>query len=151
MVTIIEKPGDFANHVGQSLGVSEWLTMDQATIDAFAELTGDKQWIHVDPERAKSDMPGGKTIAHGYLTLSMMPRLGPLFQVEKRSRALNYGLDRLRFTGAVPAGSRIRLQQNVKAVTPVEGGQRIELDCVIEVEGQQKPALVATQIVAFYD
>ncbi len=151
MVTIIETPGDFADHVGKELGVSDWMVIDQARIDAFAELTGDKQWIHVDPERARTEMPGGKTIAHGYLTLSMMPRLGPLFQVEKKSRALNYGLDRLRFTGAVPAGSRIRLKQGVKAVEPVEGGQRVTLDCVIEVEGQDKPALVATQIVAFYD
>src|SRR5437879_3077573 len=102
----VAKPQDLLSHVGRELGPSEWMTVDQALIDKFADATGDHQWIHVDVERAKRDMPGGKTIAHGYLTLSLVPRLGQtLYRVKHRSRGLNYGSDRVRFTGQVPAGS----------------------------------------------
>ncbi len=109
----VERPADLAQYVGKEIGVSDWFTVDQAIIDKFAEATGDHQWIHVDVERAKREMPGGKTIAHGYLTLSLVPRLAAtLLRVRKRSRGLNYGSNRVRFTGQVPAGSRVRLRQN---------------------------------------
>lgn len=151
MTTVIKDPADFNNYVGKPLGTSDWVTVDQQMIDDFARATGDHQWIHVDVERAKTEMPGGKTIAHGYLTLAMMPRLGPLFRVEKRSRALNYGVEKLRFTGTVPSGSRIRAHQAVKKVEPVQGGQRVHIDTTIEVEGKEKPAMVAEVIVAYFD
>ena len=141
----LERPGDLAQYVGKEIGVSDWFTVDQAIIDKFADATGDHQWIHVDVERAKREMPGGKTIAHGYLTLSLVPRLAQtIYRVKNRSRGLNYGSNRIRFTGQVPAGSRIRLRQKIKAVEPVDGGGvRITSESTVEVEGAARPALVA--------
>jgi acyl dehydratase len=141
----VETPQDLKKHIGQTLGPSDWLVVDQAMIDKFAEATGDHQWIHVDVERAKKEMPGGKTIAHGYLTLSLLPRLVPqLLKVQKRSRGINYGSNKVRFTNTVPAGSRVRLKQTIKNVEDVEGnGVRITSEMVIEVEGKDRPALVA--------
>ncbi|PYM72920.1 MAG: enoyl-CoA hydratase [Candidatus Rokuibacteriota bacterium] len=141
----VETPKDLRQHIGKTLGPSDWITVDQAMIDKFAEATGDHQWIHVDVERAKKEMPGGKTIAHGYLTLSLLPRLAPtLLKVNKRKRGINYGSNKIRFTNPVPAGSRIRLKQTIKAVEDVpDNGVRITSEMVIEVEGQERPALVA--------
>jgi acyl dehydratase len=148
----LERPGDLAQYVGKEIGVGDWFTVDQAIIDKFAEATGDYQWIHVDVERAKREMPGGKTIAHGYLTLSLVPRLAQtIYRVKKRSRGLNYGSNRIRFTGQVPAGSRIRLHQKIKAVEPVEGGVRITSENTVEVEGAARPALVAETISMQFD
>jgi acyl dehydratase len=142
---IVEKPQDLAQHVGKDLGPSDWMTVDQAMIDKFAEATGDHQWIHVDVERAKREMPGGKTIAHGYLTLSLVPRLAStLVKVNQVSRGVNYGSNKVRFTSTVPAGSRIRLTQKILKVEPVEGnGVRVTSEVKMEVEGQERPALVA--------
>jgi acyl dehydratase len=142
---VVETPKDLKQHIGTTLGPSEWIVVDQPMIDKFAEATGDHQWIHVDVERAKKEMPGGKTIAHGYLTLSLLPRLVPqLLKVEKRSRGLNYGSNKVRFTNTVPAGSRVRLKQTIKNVEDVEGnGVRITSEMVMEIEGQERPALVA--------
>ena len=141
----VETPQDLKQHIGKTLGPSDWITVDQAMIDKFAEATGDHQWIHVDVERARKEMPGGKTIAHGYLTLSLLPRLAPtLLKVNKRKRGINYGSNKIRFTNPVPAGSRIRLKQTIKAVEDVpDNGVRITSEMVIEVEGQERPALVA--------
>ena len=148
----LERPGDLAQYVGKEIGVSDWFTVDQTIIDKFADATGDHQWIHVDVDRAKREMPGGKTIAHGYLTLSLVPRLGQtIYRVKKRSRGLNYGSNRIRFTGQVPAGSRIRLRQKIKAVDPVEGGVRITSESTVEVEGSERPALVAEIISMQFD
>lgn len=142
---IVETPKDLKQHIGKTLGPSDWITVDQAMIDKFAEVTGDHQWIHVDVERAKKEMPGGKTIAHGYLTLSLLPRMAPtLLKVNKRKRGVNYGSNKIRFTNPVPAGSRIRLKQTIKSVEDVpDNGVRITSEMVIEVEGQERPALVA--------
>ncbi len=144
----VERPADLAQYIGKEIGVSDWFAVDQAIIDKFAEATGDHQCIHVDVERAKREMPGGKTIAHGYLTLSLVPQLAAtLLRVKKRSRGLNYGSNRVRFTGQVPAGSRVRLRQKIKAVEPVEGGGvRITSESTMEVEGATRPALVAETI-----
>ena len=91
----VEKPADMKAHIGEKIGTSEWVLVDQAMIDKFAEATGDHQWIHVDVERAKREMPGGKTIAHGYLTLSLLPRLSHnILHIRKRSRGINYGSTR---------------------------------------------------------
>src|SRR6202047_4066678 len=105
----VERGTDLTAYVGKEIGVSDWYIVTQEQIDKFADATGDHQWIHVDVERAKKEMPGGKTIAHGYLTLSLLPRLAPtLLKVNKRKRGINYGSNKIRFTNPVPAGSRIR-------------------------------------------
>jgi acyl dehydratase len=142
---VVQTPNDMKALVGQKTGTSEWWTVDQSQIDKFAEATGDHQWIHVDVERAKKEMPGGKTIAHGYLTLSLIPRLAQtLLKIEKRSRGINYGLNKVRFVSPVPAGARVRLTQTIKAVDDIEGGGvRITSEMVMEVEGAPRPAVVA--------
>src|SRR5438034_5271526 len=109
-----ENPQDLLQLVGRELGPSEWMTVDQAMIDKFADATGDHQWIHVDVERARREMPGGKTIAHGYLTLALVPRMAAtLMRVTKRSRGVNYGSNKIRFIAPVQAGSRIRVRQRI--------------------------------------
>lgn len=143
----IERPADLGAYVGKEIGVSEWLTVDQGMIDKFAEATGDHQWIHVDVERAKREMPGGKTIAHGYLTLSLVPQLShTIYRVKHRSHGINYGSNRVRFTSPVPSGARIRVRQKIKAVDPVKGGMRVTSESTVEVEGETRPALVAETI-----
>jgi acyl dehydratase len=148
----VEKPQDLLQHVGEELGPSEWLTVTQEMIDKFADATGDHQWIHVDVERAKKEMPGGKTIAHGYLTLSLLPQLAPtLMKIEKRRRGLNYGSNRVRFTAPVPAGARVRLRQKLVKVEPVEDdGFRITSEMTMEVEGNSRPAMVAETLGIVY-
>jgi acyl dehydratase len=101
-------------------------------------------------QRAKTEMPGGKTIAHGYLVLCVMSQMR-IFTIEHYSKALNYGLDRLRFTGAVPSGSRIRLKQTLKALERVNAGYRLVITCVVEVENQERPSLVADQVLQYFD
>src|SRR5438128_5998788 len=141
----VEYPKDLLKLVGRELGPSDWMTVEQAMIDKFAEATGDHQWIHVDVERARREMPGGKTIAHGYLTLSLVPRMAAtLLKVEKRKRGLNYGSNKVRFTNVVPAGARIRLRQRILAVDEMPGnGVRVTSEMTVEGEGQGRPALVA--------
>jgi acyl dehydratase len=153
MSLTVEKPTELAEHIGKELGPSDWMTVDQRIIDKFAEATGDHQWIHVDVERAKREMPGGKTIAHGYLTLALVPRMAQtLVKVTARKRGLNYGSNKVRFTNAVPAGSRIRLRSyKVKSVEPMDGnGVRVISEASVEVEGQERPALVAEIISVQY-
>lgn len=140
----IETPSDMAAHVGKSLGTSDWVTVDQRMIDLFAEATGDHQWIHIDVERAKREMPGGKTIAHGYLTLSLLPRLSHMiWTVRQRKRGINYGSNKVRFTAPVPAGARVRLHQTLKACDKIEDGVRLTIESTMEIEGETRPALVA--------
>jgi acyl dehydratase len=141
----VERPDELLQHIGHELGPSDWLTVEQAMIDKFAEATGDHQWIHVDVDRARREMPGGKTIAHGYLTLSLVPRLAAtLLTVRKRRHGLNYGSNKVRFTNPVPAGARIRLRQRLANVERVAGdGIRVTSEMTVEVEGQERPALVA--------
>jgi acyl dehydratase len=148
----LEAPKDLLEHVGTELGPSEWLTVTQEMIDKFAEATGDHQWIHVDVERARREMPGGKTIAHGYLTLSLLPRLAPtLMTISKRRRGLNYGSNKIRFISSVPAGARIRLRQKLVKAEPVEDdGIRITSQMTMEVEGSERPAMVAETISVVY-
>ncbi|WP_368418674.1 MaoC family dehydratase [Rhodovarius sp.] len=148
----IETPAALAEWVGRKLGTSEWITVDQKTIDLFAEATGDHQWIHIDVERAAREMPGGKTIAHGFLTLSLLPRLSPMiYRVVKRSRSINYGSNKVRFTAPVPAGSRVRLHLTVKAVDSITGGVRVTMENEMEVEGNTRPCLVAETMAQVYD
>lgn len=138
-------PKDMKGLIGQELGTSDWVLVDQPMIDKFAEATGDHQWIHVDVERAKKEMPNGKTIAHGFLTLSLVPRLAAtIMSIEHRSRGINYGLNKVRFTSPVPAGSRVRLKQKLLAADDVKGdGIRLTFENTVEIEGSSMPALVA--------
>jgi len=146
-----ETPADMAAHAGRELGVGDWLLVDQERINRFADATGDHQWIHVDVERAARDLPGGKTIAHGYLTLSLLPVLShSVFKIRQRKRGVNYGSDKVRFMSPVPSGSRIRLRQKLLAAVAIEGGQRFTFESTIEIEGQEKPALVTQNISVAY-
>jgi acyl dehydratase len=148
----IEKPADMAHWVGKKLGTSDWFTVDQKTIDLFAEATGDHQWIHIDVERAKKEMPGGKTIAHGFLTLSLLPRLGPtIYAIQRKSRGINYGTNKVRFTAMVPAGSRVRLHSTLKACDPIQGGVRLTVENEMELEGSPRPCLIAETLSQVYD
>ncbi|MDH6282642.1 MaoC family dehydratase [Prescottella agglutinans] len=134
---------------GVDLGTSGWVDVDQKKIDLFADATGDRQWIHVDPVRAQKG-PFGGTIAHGFLTLSMMPVLQQqLYRIDGITMAINYGLNKVRFVTPVPVGARIRAHVRIGAVTPLEGAVQIELHTTIEVEGADKPACVAESIARF--
>jgi acyl dehydratase len=136
--------------VGQHLGYSEWLEVTQERVDRFAEATGDHQWIHVDPERAAGTRFGG-TIAHGYLTLSLIPGLLPqILRVEGFSMGINYGSDRVRFPSPVPVGARIRCGAALDQVTDVPGGVQYQLTVTFEVEGSPKPACVAAVLTRQY-
>lgn len=148
----VERPADLVPWVGKEIGVSEWSVIDQDKISRFAELTGDDHWIHVDTERASREMPDGKTIAHGFYTLSLIPYLvRSVYRIRVRGKGLNYGLNRVRYTSPVPVNSRVRLRQTIKAAEIVEGGVRVTSDCVIEIEGQERPALVAEFLMLVYD
>jgi acyl dehydratase len=142
-----------AGYVGTRFGPSQWRSITQEMIDEFAHATGDHQWIHCDPERAAREMPGGKTIAHGYLTLALLaPLQSTLFEVDNVKHGLNYGADRLRFISPVPVDSRVRLTQTIKnAEQARDGGVRVFLECVFEVEGAERPALVADVIALYYE
>lgn len=133
---------ELAGLVGQELGVSDWVTIDQALIDRFADVTDDHQWIHVDVPRASDEIGG--TIAHGFLTLSLMSAMmHNLMEIEGYRRSINYGFNRLRFTGTVPAGARVRLRAKMLGVLSKPGTLTVRRDCTVEVEGQDKPAIVA--------
>jgi acyl dehydratase len=132
--------------IGQELGVSDWVAIEQARIDAFASCTGDYQWIHVDVERAKRESPFGGPVAHGYLTLSMVAPLAMQIGVIPKDAAagLNYGIDKVRFLTPVPAGTRVRLRVVLAGIEARDGGQVVmKTQNTLEVEGAQKPALVA--------
>jgi len=132
--------------VGERLGESDWLAIDQDRVDGFADATGDHQWIHVDPERAKGG-PFGTTIAHGYLTLALVPALTrQIFTVDGASMAINYGIDRVRFVAPVPVGSRVRAVTELVAAEPVGAGVQTTFRTTVELEGSPKPACVAEHI-----
>jgi acyl dehydratase len=138
--------GDLQALVGQELGRSDWINVDQARIDAFALATGDRQWIHVDPARAATG-PYGTTIAHGFLTLSLMPELAETaFEIVDVRMGLNYGLDRVRFPAALPAGSRLRGIFRLLAYTPIDGGAQLAIEVTMQREGADKPVCVAESL-----
>jgi acyl dehydratase len=137
--------------VGQEIGVSDWVQIDQDRINKFADATGDHQWIHLDVERAKKELPGGKTIAHGYLTLSLLPMLAAgIMRVTGVSRGINYGSNKLRFTNMVPVGSKVRARQKLLSVEPKSGGLQLINEMTIEIEGQDRPACIAETISLIY-
>jgi acyl dehydratase len=137
---------------GREAGVSQWLTVTQEMIDRFADATGDHQWIHVDVERARRESPFGATIAHGFLTTSLLSKMiHEAVEMEIPSRLrVNYGFNRLRFAAPVPAGSRIRAHITPNAVKDVEGGCEIAWGVTVEIENQAKPALAAEWLIRIY-
>ena len=140
---------DLPGLVGQELGVSDWLTITQERVDQFAEATGDHQWIHVDVERATREIGG--PIAHGYLTLSLIPHLGAqIVRIAGVARGVNYGSDKVRFTGLVRVGARVRMRQTLVAAEPRAGGLQLSNRCTLEVEGQARPACVAETLSVIY-
>jgi acyl dehydratase len=149
-MTAFASPQEMAGSVGSHLGHSDWLEITQERIDAFADATDDHQWIHVDPERAKSG-PFGTTIAHGYLTLSLAVRfVDEIFTVEGVRMGINYGTNKVRFVSPVPVGSKLRAGGVLAAVEEIEGGLQATLDLTFEVEGAGKPACVAQVLYRLY-
>jgi acyl dehydratase len=136
---------ELRNNIGKELGVSNWHEITQSQIDQFADVTGDHQWIHIDQDRARRESPYGITIAHGFLTVSLLPMLftEAIETTGDVKLRVNYGFNRLRFTGAVPSGSRIRGRFTLSSIKDVEGGVEIGWLSTVEVEGREKPALVA--------
>ena len=137
---------DLAASVGQEIGVSDWHEIPQSQIDLFAEATGDDQWIHVDPERAKAG-PYGTTIAHGYLTLSLLaPLMKTTYRIEGAKMAVNYGLNKVRFAAPVRVGSRVRVRVSLATVDEIPNGVQSVWSAVIELEGAAKPACIAEPV-----
>jgi acyl dehydratase len=140
---------EVATLVGQEIGVSDWLEITQERVNQFAEATGDHQWIHVDVERATREIGG--PIAHGYLTLSLIPYLGAgLLNVSGVTRGINYGSNKVRFTGMVRVGKRVRMRQKLLAAEQKSGGVQLTNECTIEIEGEERPACVAETISVIY-
>ena len=149
MGTTFGSPDELLEAVGQDLGATEWLQVDQDRIDAFAECTGDHQWIHVDPERAKEG-PFGATIAHGYLTLALTNVLLPdLITVENISMGINYGTNKVRFPNPVRVGSKIRGTAEIAEATEIPGGVQVVIKVTVEVEGEAKPACVVESVTRY--
>jgi Acyl dehydratase len=147
----VEHARGLAAWSGRALGATPWNTITQATIGAFP-VTGDDHWIHVDAGRAAREMPGGRTIAHGLLLLSLIPTLQrQIFHIRRRGHGLNYGYDRVRFVRPVACDARGRLAQTLVEARPADGGTRLTLDSEIELEGSDKPALVARGILLIMD
>ncbi|MGY1813905.1 MaoC family dehydratase [Blastococcus sp. SYSU D00820] len=137
--------------VGQQLGSSEWVEITQEQVNQFAEATGDHQWIHVDVERARAESPFGGPIAHGYLTLSLIPALLPqIVDITGFRMGVNYGTEKVRFPAPVPVGSRVRATATLESATPFDGGITLNMGVTIEVEGGSKPAMVATVVYRRY-
>jgi acyl dehydratase len=146
---VITSADDAIATVGQELGVSEWQEIDQKRIDAFADVTGDHQWIHIDADRAKAESPYGTTIAHGFLTLSLIPALSKdNFRVENAKLAINYGLNKVRFLAAVPSGGQVRVRSQLLDAAKVDDSTvNLTVRHTIELDGSTKPAAVADLIV----
>jgi acyl dehydratase len=133
--------------VGQHLGYSEWVEITQEQVNRFAEATGDHQWIHTDPERAAKESPFGGPIAHGYLTLSLLPMLVPqIVDITGFRMGVNYGTEKVRFPAPVPVGSRVRAGATLQSATPIDGGVHMAIVVTVEIEGGSKPAMVATSL-----
>jgi acyl dehydratase len=149
MTTIVETLDDLASYVGKELGTSSWVDVDQDRISAFAHATDDHQWIHVDAERAK-DGPFGGTIAHGYLTLSLLiPMWTDILEVGDVHTVLNYGLNKVRFPSPVPSDSKIRARATLAAFDAIPGGAQLAVDILVERQGSDKPACVAQLVLRY--
>src|SRR5919202_2115119 len=145
MATIVNGIDELKAKVGEHLGYSDWHEVTQEQVNLFADATGDHQWIHVDPERAAKESPFGGPIAHGYLTLSLVPDLLPqIVEITGFRMGVNYGTEKVRFPAPVPVGSRVRAGATLSSATPFDGGVQMNMDVTVEVEGGSKPAMVAT-------
>jgi acyl dehydratase len=148
---MFENLAEYASMVGQEIGTSDWLTIDQDRINLFADATGDHQWIHLDAERTEKEL-GMPTIAHGYLTLSLLPLLGAQISgVKTVSRGINYGANKLRFTGMVPVNSKVRCKAKLLASEPKAGGVLFTVEMTMEIEGSDRPALVAETLSLLFE
>ncbi|VAW01729.1 Acyl dehydratase [hydrothermal vent metagenome] len=136
--------------VGTEYGVSDWVVIEQSRVQQFADATEDHQWIHVDPDRA-AEGPFGGTIAHGYLTLSLLPRYAPTPKIAGVRMGINYGLDRVRFITPIPVGGRIRFRTTILEVTEFPGGAQLKLNVTVELEGAERPACVVQSLVRLYE
>ena len=150
-MTTYDSIGTFLKHEGEVLGTTGWQVIDQSRIDAFADATGDHQWIHVDEQRALAESPFGKTIAHGALTLSLCATfLSELIHVEGVRVVVNAGLNKVRFPAPVPVGSRVRGVATLLQARELPTGARVVVQVKVEIEGETKPACIADQVLAFY-
>jgi acyl dehydratase len=151
MTTIIEGIEGLKAKVGDHLGYSDWHEVTQDQVNLFADATGDHQWIHIDPERAAKESPFGGPIAHGYLTISLAPKLLPqVVQVQGISMGVNYGINKLRFPSPVPVGGKLRAGASLVDVEDIAGGAQVTMDVTFEVEGKDKPACVAQVVYRYY-
>ena len=142
---------DVKAYEGREIGVSDWILVDQDRINRFADATEDHQWIHVDVERARRELPVGSTIAHGYLLISLMPRLLDTFvEFQGLKRVINYGLNEVRFKNMVPAGRRVRMRAELKSARTRAGALQVILENTIEIEGEAKPACTAETLVLYF-
>ncbi len=144
---------EFREQIGQEIGISSWETITQAQINAFADATSDHQWIHINPEKAATESPFKTTIAHGFLTLSLAPKLmSDVYKISSVKMGVNYGANKVRFTNPVPAGSRIRMRMTLKEVEDqAPNGIRATAECVFELEGSEKPACIAELITLLFE
>jgi len=148
---VFDTVADYVAEKGKEIGVSEWVQIDQDRVNKFADATDDHQWIHLDPERTKKDLGMG-TIAHGYLTLSLLPYLmGKISTVKSATRGINYGSNQVRFTNMVPVGARVRCRVKLKDATPKAGGTQITNEVTMEIEGQERPAMVAETLSLIFE
>jgi len=148
---VIESIEDAKALEGEEVGLSDWIVVDQHRIDQFAEATADYQWIHVDTERAAKEMPNGKTIAHGYLTLALIPALtGDFVEVKNLERAINFGLNKVRFITPVPVGAKLRGRATVMQARRRAGALMLTSEVRIEVEGERKPACIAETLGMYF-
>ena len=151
MTTIIDGIAGLKDKVGEHLGYSDYVEVTQEQVNLFADATGDHQWIHVDPERAKKESPFGGPIAHGYLTLSLGPMLAPqIMRVDGITMAVNYGCEKVRFPSPVPVGSKVRLGAELTGADDIAGGAQVTMRFTFEVEGASKPSCVADIIFRYY-
>ena len=148
---VLRSAADVKALEGQEVGVSDWIVVDQERINRFADATEDHQWIHTDPERAARELPTGSTIAHGYLLVSLMPRLLDTFvEFQGLKRVINYGLNEVRFKNMVAAGKRVRMRSKLLSARQRAGGLQVILDNTFEIEGEAKPACTAETIVLYF-
>ena len=149
---VVSKPADLLSHINYDLGHGDWILVDQKKIDEFASISGDYQWIHVDTERAVNEMPDGKTIAHGLLTLCMSAALaGNVLKIERLKQSINYGIDKVRFTSPVKVGNRIRMNSVIEDVIERDGGViYLKIKRTVEIENEDRPAMIASTISLLY-
>ena len=149
---VVSEPKDLLGHINHNLGYGGWILIDQKKINEFASISGDHQWIHVDTDRAVNEMPDGKTIAHGLLTLCMSADLaGNVLKIEQLKQSINYGIDKVRFTSPVKVGTKIRMNSVIEDVTERDNGViYLKIKRVVEMEDGERPAMVASTISLLY-